>query len=186
MSMISTERETLQRLYERMSIQAEQNVRGSLQKSKEWEENARLHAKNSLEKLLELQKRAEERTRELVERQSSSVRCVECETAAASEGHEASYHEEHHVESGSEVQPAENAESHSGSEVHAESEHRVESEHHEHVEGAAPAAEGSYRREEHHEVHDESNLNADSNVETTTTITEWSTVLSEHSSTIIE
>jgi len=163
LSMVSQERETLQRLYERMSIQAEQNVRGSLQKSKEWEENARLHAKNSLEKLLELQKRAEERTRELVERQASSVRCVECEASAvanteelSNSEHVSSFHEEHKVEEGAEVQPAEHSE-----------------------------GESSYKREEVHEVHDSSSSNLD-NVETTTYIEEWSTVLSEHSSTVIE
>jgi len=170
LAMIHTERDTLQKLYERMSLQAEANVRGSLQKSREWEENARRHAKESLERLLELQKRAEEKTRDLVNRQQSTVRCVNCEEAKLRQD-------------GAVI------------ETHRESSGRSFNE------GVGPSAEivsGSHHGSNvHHESsvnhHDSSNLGASSYgshhqsfpVETTTTIEEWSTKLSEHSSTIV-
>jgi hypothetical protein len=155
LDMINKERHELQRAYDQMAVQAEANVRGSLAKSREWELKAKEQAKQSLERLVELQRKAEEKTTELINRHKQSQVCALCEqkvieTAIQSQAHAP-------VRSGTFRSTLHDVET---VPIPIPSTHHIESE---------------VRR-----THD-SNLD---NVETTTTVEEWSTVYEDHSSTV--
>lgn len=156
LQMIQSERESLQRAYDQMAVQAEANVRGSLQKSKEWEEKAKHQAQIALQRLMDLQRKAELRTKELLTRQSAAVECAECE--------------ERRIET---IQSQGSTEFVSGASSGA-------SGHQTGYQSGYQAGQGPvYVAGSHHSIDQQAN------VETTTVVQEWSTVFEDRSSTII-
>jgi len=156
LDMINKERVELQRACDQMALQAESNVRGSLAKSREWELKAKEQAKQSLERLVELQRKAEEKTTELIARHKQSQVCALCEQKVI----ESAISSQAHVplRSGTFRSTVHDVET---VPIPIPSTHHIESE---------------VRRAEYGTGQD--------NVETTTTVEEWSTVYEDHSSTV--
>ncbi|KAI1282008.1 hypothetical protein HDE_13039 [Halotydeus destructor] len=183
MSMIQSERNNLQKVYDQMSIQAEANVRGSLQKSREWEEKAKEQARLALERLMGLQRKAEQRTQELITRQSAAVECAECEERRIAQAQSAGTYV-----SGSSASAGQPVYGSSGSARYESSSSSGTGY------GAGNAGYGSagynsgsaaYGAGSGHVAGSHHYVNQDANVETTTVVEEWSTVYEDHSSTVI-